>query len=214
MAPASPRSRRKEARPTELLEAALDTFVAKGYSATRVEDIAARAGVSKGTLYLYYPSKQAIFEALVRANLVPLIDRIEAETAADPGPAADQLRRIVATVQQIIANPRLVAIPKLVLSEAGNFPDLMRFYGDAVVLRVVGLLSGILRRGMARGEFRPIDPSTVVPLFVAPVIATALWQTTFAQVDGIPFDAAAVLDAHADLFLRGIAAEPEDGSRS
>jgi AcrR family transcriptional regulator len=205
----TPRTRRKEARPGELLAAALDTFVAKGFAATRMEDIAARAGVSKGTIYLYYPSKQAIFEALVRVNLVPNLERAETRLGDDPGPAAAQLRLFIALLLEIIADPRRVAIPKLVIAEAGNFPDLARFYRREVVGRGIALVEGILRRGMAEGQFRPVDPHLAARLFIAPILLSAIWQTSFAAIEEAPVAPASVLSLHADLFLRAIAADPQ-----
>jgi AcrR family transcriptional regulator len=207
MATPRPRTRRKDARPAELLEAALDTFRAKGFAATRMEDIAARAGVSKGTIYLYYPSKLAIFEALVRANLLPNLDRMEAALAAFPGSAADALRLVARTLAEITAQPRLVAVPKLVLAEAGNFPELARFYRHEVVGRGLALVAGIISRGIAAGEFREVDPQLAARLFFAPVILAALWQTTFAPVEESPVAPSALLSLHLDLLLRSLAPE-------
>jgi AcrR family transcriptional regulator len=211
MASATPRPRRRDARPAELLAAALDTFAAKGFAATRMEDIAARAGVAKGTVYLYYPSKEAIFEALVREAILPNIARLEALVeAAPPGAAsaAAQLRLLIGAMGEVLGNPRIVAIPKLVLAEAGNFPELARFYRREVAERGLRLIEGILRRGVAAGEFRPLpDPRVAARLFISPVLVTALWQTTFAPHEDAPIPPAAVLAQHAETFLRGIAAE-------
>jgi AcrR family transcriptional regulator len=207
MATPRPRTRRKDARPAELLEAALDTFRAKGFAATRMEDIAARAGVSKGTIYLYYPSKLAIFEALVRANLLPNLDRMEAALAAFPGSAADALRLVARTLAEITAQPRLVAVPKLVLAEAGNFPELARFYRHEVVGRGLALVAGIISRGITAGEFRQVDPELAARLYFAPVILAALWQTTFAPVEESPVAPSALLSLHLDLLLRSLAPE-------
>jgi AcrR family transcriptional regulator len=207
MATPRPRTRRKEARPAELLEAALDTFRAKGFAATRMEDIAARAGVSKGTIYLYYPSKLAIFEALVRANLLPNLDRMEAALAAFPGSAADGLRLVARSLAEVTAQPRLVAVPKLVLAEAGNFPELARFYRHEVVGRGLALVAGIISRGIAAGEFREVDPELAARLFFAPVILAALWQTTFAAIEESPVAPSELLSLHLDLLLRSLAPE-------
>ena len=206
------RSRRKADRPAEVLEAALEQFAARGFAATRMEDIAARAGVSKGTIYLYYPSKQAVFEALVRANLLPMLDRAEA-MLAEPGlPAATQMRRILGLAGQVTGNPRLVAIPRLVLAEAGNFPELARFYRREVIGRGLALVEGLLARGIAAGEFRPVDPVTTARLFMAPLIFSALWQHAFAPVEeaqAVP--PAALLAQHAELFFRALAPDPSEG---
>jgi AcrR family transcriptional regulator len=208
--PASPpsRARRKDARPAELLAAALETFRARGFAATRIEDIAARAGVSKGTVYLYYPSKQAIFEALVRETLLPNLDRVEAMLAASAaGRAADRLRLVLTRLAQMAAEPRIVAVPKLVLAEAGNFPELARFYREAVIARGLALVAGIIAGGVASGEFRPVDPELAARLFFAPVLLAALWQTTFTPIEEAPVAPADLLSLHLDLFLRALAAE-------
>lgn len=214
MATESPpsRSRRKEARPGELLAAALDCFVEKGFAATRMEEIARRAGVAKGTFYLYFPSKQAVFEALVRENILPRLEAMETAGAAPGLGAADRLRAILASVSLLIGNPRLAAIPKLVMAEAGNFPDMTRFYRREVVDRGLRLLSGILRDGVAAGEFRPMaDAEITARLFVAPVLLAAIWRTSFAAVEEQPLSVDTLLSTHAELFLRSIQAEPGMG---
>lgn len=208
-APSPPRRRRKEARPGELLDAALDTFRERGFAATRMEDIAARAGVSKGTIYLYYPSKEAVFEALVRANLLPRIAAIQAGMAGVAGTAAERLRMLVTAFAKVSEDARLIALPKLVLAEAGNFPDLARFYRQEVVGRGLALVGGILEQGMAAGEFRRLDPMVTARLFMAPMIVAALWRTTFAPIEEDPMPPEILLRQHLDIFLRGIAAEPQ-----
>lgn len=202
-----PARRRKETRPAELLDAALDTFRARGFAATRMEDIAARAGVSKGTIYLYFPSKEAVFEALVRTNLLPIIERLQTTTSAAPGPAAEHLRLLAGSFAALSADPRLVAIPRLVLAEAGNFPDMARFYRQEVVGRGLTLVSGILDAGMKAGEFRPLDAGLTARLFLAPMVLGALWRATFAPIEETPLPTEDLLALHLDLFLRAIAAE-------
>ncbi|WP_114393055.1 TetR/AcrR family transcriptional regulator [Oleisolibacter albus] len=206
MDPRPTRSRRKEARPAEVLAAALDCFAVTGFAATRMEDIAARAGVSKGTVYLYYPSKQAIFEALVQNSLVPRIAQIETALAAFPGSATDRLRLFASVLGNTIAEPRLVAIPKLVMAEAGNFPDMARFYRREVVGRGLALVGGILRQGVEAGEFRPLDPAITARLFMAPLMLVAIWQTTFAPVEEQPIPPDQILSQHLSLFLASIRA--------
>lgn len=206
-----PRLRRKEARPAELLAAALDCFAEKGFAATRMDDIARRAGVAKGTFYLYFPSKEAVFEALVRENILPRLAMLETLGRMQGG-AADRLRAILGGVGVVIDNPRLVAIPKLVLAEAGNFPDMARFYRREVVERGLRLLGGIIRDGIAAGEFRPLsDPELTARLFMAPVLLAALWRAGFAAVEEAPVAVETLLATHADLFLRSIQADPATG---
>ncbi|MBP7338287.1 TetR/AcrR family transcriptional regulator [Niveispirillum sp.] len=206
------RTRRKQARPGELLAAALDCFAEKGFAATRMEEIARRAGVAKGTFYLYFPSKEAVFEALVRENILPRLEAMEAGARMPGAGAADRLRAILAGVSLVVGNPCLVAIPKLVMAEAGNFPDMARFYRKEVVERGLRLLGGILRDGIAAGEFRPMaDPEITARLFMAPVLLAAIWRTSFAAVEEQPLSVDTLLSTHAELFLRSIQAEPGMG---
>jgi AcrR family transcriptional regulator len=160
--------RRKEARPEEILAAALASFAERGFAATRLEDVAARAGISKGTLYLYFRGKEKLFEAV---------------------------------------GSQVGAIPKLVIAEAHNFPDLARFYLDEVVRRGLRLIGTILRRGIARGEFRPVDVDRTVFCVIAPMLIAALWKNSLEAYDAAPLDVQALARAHLDLLLRGLEAQ-------
>jgi AcrR family transcriptional regulator len=206
----TPRNRRKDARPGEMLAAALACFVEKGFAGTRMDDIAARCGVAKGTVYLYYPSKQAIFEALVTQNLLPHLEGLRAlAQPQQPTSAVLRLRGILALFGTFLADPHGVAIPKLVMAEAGNFPEMARFYRREVVGRAVGLLSGVLSDGVQAGEFRPLDAQMTARLFVAPLLMAAIWQTTFTPIETEPMPVGDLLTLHGELFLRAIAAEHE-----
>jgi len=198
--------RRKEARPDEILAAALESFAARGFAATRLEDVAAHAGISKGTLYLYFKNKEELFEAVVRATLLPNLARIEALAASFEGPSATLLERLLLTIAGVVGS-QVGAIPKLVIAEAGNFPDLARFYLDAVVRRGLRLIGAILRRGIERGEFRAIDVDRAVFCVIAPMLLAALWKNSLEPHDHAPLDAEALLRTHLDLLLRGL--EPD-----
>jgi len=195
--------RRKEARPDEILAAALTSFAARGFAATRLEDVAARAGISKGTLYLYFKSKEELFEAVVRTRLLPNLARIEALAASFEGPSAALLERLLLTIAGVV-DSEVGAIPKLVIAEAGNFPELARFYLDEVVRRGLRLIGVILRRGIERGEFRPVDVDHAVFCVIAPLLIAALWKNSLEPHDHAPLDAAALVRAHLDLLLRGL----------
>jgi AcrR family transcriptional regulator len=195
--------RRKEARPDEILAAALESFAARGFAATRLEDVAARAGISKGTLYLYFKSKEELFEAVVRATLLPNLARIEALAASFEGPSATLLERLLLTISGVIGS-QVGAIPKLVIAEAGNFPGLARFYLDEVVRRGLRLIATILRRGIERGEFRPVDVDHTVFCVIAPMLIAALWKNSLEPHDHAPLDTQALVRAHLDLLLRGL----------
>jgi AcrR family transcriptional regulator len=195
--------RRKEARPDEILAAALASFAERGFAATRLEDVAARAGISKGTLYLYFSSKEELFKAVVRATIVPNIERVEALAASFDGPSALLLERLLLAIAGVVSS-RLGAIPKLVIAEAGNFPDLARFYLAEVVRRGLGLIGTILRRGIERGEFRPVDVDRTVFCVIAPLLIAALWKNSLEAHDDAPLDTQALARAHLDLLLRGL----------
>jgi AcrR family transcriptional regulator len=195
--------RRKEARPDEILAAALASFAERGFAATRLEDVAARAGISKGTLYLYFKGKEDLFEAVVRATLVPNIERLEALTATFDGPSAQLLERLLLTVARVVES-KVGAIPKLVVAEAGNFPELARFYLDEVVHRGLRLIGSILRRGIRRGEFRPLDVEHAAFCVFGPILLAALWKNSLEPYDDAPLDAQALARVQLDLLLRGL----------
>jgi AcrR family transcriptional regulator len=197
--------RRKEARPDEILAAALASFAERGFAATRLEDVAARAGVSKGTVYLYFNGKEQLFEAVVRARLLPNLERLEALLATFEGPSASLLERLLLTMAEVVGS-QLGAIPKLVIAEAGNFPELARFYLDEVVRRGLRLIGAILRRGIERGEFRAVDVDHVVYCVIGPMLIAALWKNSLEPYDERALDAQALARAHLDLLLRGLEA--------
>jgi AcrR family transcriptional regulator len=201
------RQRRKEARPGEILAAAAALFTEKGFAATRMDDVAARAGVGKGTLYLYFPSKEDLFKALVRAAIVPNIDRFAALAPRFPGKAGDLIRQIVSTVANLTGDKAIGAVPKVLIGEAGNFPDLARFYAEEVVGRALGIIAGIIDRGVASGEFRAVKGRDVAPLVVAPLLLMAVWRHTFEPVSPGLIDPQAVIANHLDTLLQGLAAE-------
>jgi AcrR family transcriptional regulator len=198
-------SRRKEARPGEIVDAALELFAERGFAATRLDDVAARAGVSKGTLYLYFDSKEELFKAVVRESLLPNIARVETLVAGFAGPTRELVRRIVETIGMTVATSRLGALPKLVIAESGNFPDIARFYLEEVINRGLGLIEAVLRRGIERGELRPVDVGLTVRTVVAPVILLALWKNSFEPVDAAPLDARAYLANYLDILMDGLA---------
>jgi AcrR family transcriptional regulator len=198
--------RRKTARPSEILSAALASFAERGFAATRLDDVAARAGVTKGTLYLYFRNKEELFEAVVRQELVPTIEWAEAMVAKSTAPSMVMLEQLAELFTRIIGS-RLSAIPKLVLTEAGNFPDLARFYLEEVVGRGQALFRRVLERGVARGEFRPLDTESVVLCVIAPFLLAALWRHSFEPHSDRPLDIDALCRAQLDLLRRSLAAE-------
>src|ERR1700732_3321013 len=150
------RTRRKEARPGEMVAAALASFADRGYAATKLEDVAAAAGISKGTIYLYFPTKEDLFRAVVRQAVLPNLEVAEGQFAAHTG-SCPALPRLLAQRFLQLLDSDLTAVPKLVVAESGNFPAIAQFYADAVLRRAFRLIEGILTRGIERGEFRPMD---------------------------------------------------------
>ena len=135
--PHAPRwQRRKEARPAEILDAALEQFVARGFAATRLDDIAKRAGCTKGTIFLYFANKEELFKALVREYIVPRIQLAEQVVEQHEGPVRDLLEKVLRSRWEGLVNSQLSGLPKLMFSEAGNFPDLVRFYHEEVVTQI------------------------------------------------------------------------------
>jgi AcrR family transcriptional regulator len=200
--------RRKEARPAEILVAALDVFRERGFAAAPLDEVARRAGVSKGTLYLYFPSKEAIFKALVRESVLPNILRAEEAARHFQGSPSRLLRELLTGFGQLItSDERLSAFPKLIISEAGNFPELARFYLDQVINRAFRLLIGILKRGVAAGEFAPMNYAATARLAVAPIVFLALWRHSMAPHDPSAPSPLSVVQRHVELFLGGLAAE-------
>jgi AcrR family transcriptional regulator len=196
--------RRKQARAPEILDAALACFAQKGFAATRLDDIAAKAGITKGTIYLYFDSKQALFEALARQSIGQQLDQVKVQLAAFTGSSADLLRLILTTMGHFAMSSDRVVLPRLVLAEAANFPQLAEFWRREIIDRGIGLFTTILERGIERGEFRRIEPQHAARLCVAPILMIVLWRTTFAQFDDQPYDYQGLIDAHLQTLLSGL----------
>jgi TetR/AcrR family transcriptional regulator len=199
------RTRRKEARPGELLAAALDLFVEKGFAATRVEEVAQRAGVSKGTLFLYFPSKEELFKAVVRENISGRFAEWNDEIDRFEGSAQDMLRHCLFNWWERIGSTKASGIPKLMMSEAQNFPELASFYQHEVMQPGNKLIERILRRGVARGEFRPMDFTYGVYLVLAPMLFLALWKHSLNTCcgDHAQLDPHHYLAAQLDMLMHG-----------
>jgi AcrR family transcriptional regulator len=198
------RKRKQEARRSDIIGAALRLFAAKGFAATRLDDVAEAAGIAKGTIYLYFETKEELFRDVVRQELLPTLNRFEETVAAHQGPTADLFRLLLAGLARLIDSDA-GAIPKLVVCEAGNFPEIARFYADEVVGRGQLLLERILQRGVERGEFRPVDAETILPSFIGPVLLMLLWRHSIGRHAERQFDPEAVLATQLDILLRGLA---------
>ena len=202
---AKPRwQRRKDARPAELVAAALEVFVEKGFAATKLADVARRAGVTKGTVYLYFDSKEALFKAVVRETIVPVIAQGEALARAFTGSARELVERLVREYWRLVGETALAGIPKLMMAEAATFPELTRFYYDEVVTRGHRLMAGVIERGIKNGEFRPVDVMVAAKLAMSPLIHATVARRAFASCMPEAFNVQQYLDTHIDLYLHGI----------
>jgi AcrR family transcriptional regulator len=202
--------RRKDARPSEILAAALEEFVEHGYAATKLEDVARRAGITKGTLYLYFESKDALFRAVVRETIVPLLASAEQMVDDHTGSPQQLLRRLVLQWWEALSAAGLAGIPKLVMSEATNFPELAQFWFDEVVQRGRQIFAQVLRGGIDSGAFRSVDVDQAVRMILAPVLMAAIWKHSFQACEREGFPVEPYLETSIAIYLRGIAAGPAE----
>jgi AcrR family transcriptional regulator len=202
------RERRKQARPGELLDAALDLFVEKGYAATRSEEVAARAGVSKGTLFLYFASKEELFKAVVHENLAGRFDEWNQEFERFEGSTADMLRWCMRAWWERVGATRASGITKLMFSEAGNFPQLAAYYQEQVILPGMRLIRRILERGVKRGEFSIPDLDYAVFSIIAPMIHLQMNQHTLGACAPAPLkiDPLRYIASQTEVLLHGLMA--------
>lgn len=197
--------RRKEARPGEICAAALETFIEKGFAATRLDDVAARAGVSKGTLYLYFESKEALFKAAIDAAMTPAVEAAEALANEAGRSAADLLRCFVDGWWRMVGATALGGLPKLLVAEAGNFPEIAHWFHESMVRRAQKAMARIIESGIARGEFRATDADLAARIFFAPMFAYVVWRRAFgAAMCGLP-PPEQFLGGAVDLLIHGLA---------
>ncbi|KPK38428.1 MAG: hypothetical protein AMJ69_08410 [Gammaproteobacteria bacterium SG8_47] len=212
--------RRKHARPAEIVAAALKVFSERGFNATRLDDVARSAGVSKGTVYLYFENKEALFRAVVAEEVLPQIARVEKMVDAYSGDMAELLRQLVEQWWETVGESPLSGIPKLMMAEASNFPELACFYVDNVVRRVRRILVRVVERGIDDGQFRSCDPAYVARALLAPLVFSVVWRRSLEQFDSDPYDARTFLHVQLELTLHGLTrtaattgASSDDGPR-
>ena len=205
MTPGEPKwRRRKEARPGEIVAAALEVFAEKGFAAARLDDIAARAGVSKGALYLYFETKQDLFRAVVRETVAPNIAAVEAAVMASDLPFDTLARMLLGRIAEVLSSTPLGSVAKVVIAESRNFPDLARIWHDDVISRALKIATGLIERAQAKGEIRSGDPRIHAFSLVGPMLMGVLWREVFAPVGIEPVDLRAVAAQHADTALQGM----------
>jgi AcrR family transcriptional regulator len=206
--------RRKDARPEEIITAALAVFADRGFAATKLEDVARKAGVTKGTIYLYFDNKEALFKALIRQTIVPVIAKGEAIAQSFTGSARDLFERLVREYWRVVGETSLASIPRLMIAEAGNFPELARFYYEEVVTRGHRLMAGVLERGIKAGEFKPVNLAVATKLAMAPLMHAVVAYKAFGACMPEGFDVASYLNTHIDLYLHGISATSSSPARA
>lgn len=199
--------RRKDARPEEIVNAALEVFADRGFAATKLEDIARRAGVTKGTIYLYFDGKEALFKALIRQTIVPVIAQCEAIAQSFTGSARELFERLIREYFRLVGETAVASVPRLMIAEAQNFPELARFYYEEVVSRGHRLMDGVLERGMKAGEFRNMDLRVATKLAMAPLMHAVVARKAFAHCMPEGFDIQKYLDTHIELYLHGISTD-------
>ena len=196
--------RRKEARPGEIVDAALAVFAQKGFAAAKLDDIARGAGISKPTLYLYFETKEEIFHTVARAAVASFLEALESQAAAADMPFAELAPRLLSRAAAIMKGGRVPAIARMVIGESRNFPDLARIWHDDVVASVIGMVAGIIARAQARGEVAPCDPRLHAFSLTGPLVMAMLFREIFGDVAANPPDLPLLADQHARTALRGL----------
>ena len=198
--------RRKEARPAEIIAAALAVFADHGFAAAKLDDIARRAGVAKGSIYLYFATKEDLFGAVVRASVVPNMETVRGAAEAFDGPLAELAPRLLAGAAAAISRPSLSGVARMVIGESRNFPDLARIWHDEVVAPMIDTVARVIARAQARGEVRAGDPRLYAFSLVGPLIMAVLFRDVFAGAASDPPDLATLAEQHGRTVLRGLLA--------
>jgi len=201
--------RRAEDRPREICAAALDTFAEKGFAAARLDEIARRAGVSKGTLYLYFHNKEDLFRAVVRDTVAPNVEVVRGMVEGVDLPFAEIVRMLLPRFVALTRNVRVGAVAKMVIGESRNFPELAKVWHDEVVTKVLGMLGALIRRAQERGQVRAGDPRLHAMSLMGAMLMGLLWHETLEPVGGEPIDLDALARQHADTVLGGLLARDE-----
>ena len=200
--------RRKEERPAEITQAALEAFAEHGYAATRVDDVAKRAGVSKGLLYLYFKTKEELFKAVIRSAVVPRIDALKTEIDDTELTAEEFLRGpFLKFIQKLPDSPARIVV-RLMIAEGPKHPDLTAYYCDQVISGGLAALRQLIRRGVRQGEFRQSSLDEFPQLLVAPALLSIVWKTLFQK--HYPLDTDKLLETHIELVLRAIKVQSGD----
>ena len=199
--------RRAEDRPREICAAALAVFAEKGFAAARLEEIAKRAGVSKGTLYLYFEDKEALFRAVVRDTIAPNLEAISDTVANTDVPFDEVIRMLLPRFAEIASRVPVGAVAKMVIGESRNFPELAKVYYDLVVARAIGAISTLVEQAQQRGEVRPGDPGLHAISLMGPMLMGVLWRETLEPAGGASIDLEKLARQHCETALAGLLTE-------
>lgn len=195
--------RRKEERPAEILAAALKIFSSKGFYLTKLDVVAKEAGVSKGTLYIYFDNKETLFKAVVHEFVVSRIEEAELQAETYDGSIEKLMQQLVEQWKCNVLETELSSISKIMIAEASNFPDLALFYFENVVKRSRLFIEKLIDNGINQGEFRECDSEYVARYFLTPLVFSAIWQNSLAPFDE-SYDINKYLNINLEIFLRGI----------
>lgn len=190
-------------RRAKILDAAREEFAAHGFAATRLEDVARRVGISRAALYLAFDNKDALFRALVTEVITEVMPTL---LPGDYGnlPAAALLRGFIKNAMARIASPEMAFLPRLIVGEGRNFPELARFYHETTTICVLGAIERLILHGVARGEFACADPRMTARSVAGGIVLAALWQGVFEPVGAEPVDLDWMAESHAELVVRGL----------
>jgi AcrR family transcriptional regulator len=211
--PGEPKFRRRKAdRPAEIVDAAMAVFAERGFAAARLDEIARRAGVSKGALYLYFETKEQIFRAVVAQAIAPNVQTIRAMIAAHPGPLSALLRLVAGRVMVLVETLPVGGVVKMVIGEARNFPELARVWHDDLVAHILGALTDAIHAAQARGEVKTGDARAYALEIISPMLIAVIWRETFVPVGAQPFDLQSLAHQHIETMIEGLKARsPQDG---
>jgi len=178
--------------------------VERGYAGTRLDDVAAHAGVSKGTLYLYFENKEDLFKAVVRDTVVARMSESADEALRFDGSSAELLRHLMTSWWRDYGDSKAGGLGKLIVAESGNFPEIARFFLEEVIEPWHALLAATIARGVERREFRAVDPVLLARVVAAPLVMLSLWKRSFGPCCAQPIDAASYVYTHIDMVLAGL----------
>ncbi len=196
------RRRRKTARPAEIVVAAFASFIEHGYAGTKLDEVAKRAGIAKGTVYLYFDTKQDLFEAVIRKEVSSVIGDVEAMVEAYEGPSEDLLRQIITHAYSTLVLSDTRYLMRIIIGEGQQFPELRKLYYESSIKQAMALIRKVMQRGLDRGEFREGPMTTNPQLLMSPCIMAAIWSTTFDAFE--PLDIDHYMAGHIDLMLNGL----------